>query len=438
MGIRPGGGGSAWWVVATQVFLLAPDASGRHEASLEDTLSHLDYARLFDTFHSWSHRYSRQYPNAVAERAALTAFYEVRPSSPMPPWARATTHACMALAESHRRGGVQSKGRADGVSVPGERLVRRDVGRVPRHAIAGVWRFRCALSEHGVAPKGGRPRRRGTRRSGLARKRRRHDDQEPGAGICRQAGAVDALSATRPSLSLQGMCGASWAFAAIGAVEGMHAIMTGSYVELSEQMLISCDHGHATKAKHDEGCHGGLPENGFGWIHMNGGVSMDRAYGRYTSGMTGSDGECTCCSERLGLCTEERHVCSRDVTCGGYFRVPNDETVLLDAVAQQPVAVGVDASPHTFMVYASGVYDDPTRHGSSKLNHAMLVVGYGSLDGVPYWKVPPAIPATRPAACGAHRLPRTSPPRGVRSSKTRGVRRGGMAATCSSDGASAL
>lgn len=47
---------------------------------LEDTLPHMEYARLFDAFHRWSRRNGKVYASAVEKRAALTSYYYVRAS----------------------------------------------------------------------------------------------------------------------------------------------------------------------------------------------------------------------------------------------------------------------------------------------------------------------------------------------------------------------
>jgi len=49
-----------------------------------------------------------------------------------------------------------------------------------------------------------------------------------------------------------------------------------------------------------------------------------------------------------------------------------------------PIAVGVDAMPITYTQYKSEIYKDPTC-GSNGLNHAMLLVGYGTENGEDYW-----------------------------------------------------
>lgn len=145
-------------------------------------------------------------------------------------------------------------------------------------------------------------------------------------------------------------------------------------------MLLSC--------KGDGGCGGGLPHNALGWVHGKGGLSSLAAY-PYASG-NGSAPACGCCGGAFGLCVEGQPECERALTCGGYFEVPTgDETLLLDAVAQQPVISGIDASPQEFMLYSSGVYrpGKPSGRGSGT-NHAVLIVGYGTDDrGVPFWKV---------------------------------------------------
>lgn len=55
-----------------------------------------------------------------------------------------------------------------------------------------------------------------------------------------------------------------------------------------------------------------------------------------------------------------------------------------------PVAVGIDASQTSFLLYANGVYDTWTCNKVA-INHVVIIVGYGSMmiggREVPYWKV---------------------------------------------------
>lgn len=61
-----------------------------------------------------------------------------------------------------------------------------------------------------------------------------------------------------------------------------------------------------------------------------------------------------------------------------------DEGDLKIAVYRQPVVTAVDATHSSFQLYRSGVYYEP-RCSSTRLDHALLVVGYGTLDGKDFW-----------------------------------------------------
>jgi hypothetical protein len=106
----------------------------------------------------------------------------------------------------------------------------------------------------------------------------------------------------------------------------------------------------------------------------------------------------------------KRHV----VTIDGYTDVPsNNEDLLLKAVAQQPVSVGICGSARAFQLYSQvqrqdhfvwspifkqqcpfiffliifsvrGIFDGPC---PTSLDHAVLIVGYASEGGKDYWIV---------------------------------------------------
>ena len=73
------------------------------------------------------------------------------------------------------------------------------------------------------------------------------------------------------------------------------------------------------------------------------------------------------------------------VKIGGGFYIPRDQELeMAKALVKHPIVIGLDASKASFMMYTEGVYRD-SQCSQEKINHYMLVVGYGNYDGVDYW-----------------------------------------------------
>ncbi|KAF8371687.1 hypothetical protein PRIPAC_78116 [Pristionchus pacificus] len=161
-----------------------------------------------------------------------------------------------------------------------------------------------------------------------------------------------------------GACGSDWAFSAIGALEGQHAIQKQNKLDLSEQNLIDC----STNGKNN-GCHGGSVADAFQYI-LKHGVNTESSYP-----YIGDEQTCKFRTDSVGE------------TMTSYTLVtPNDEELLKNAVAfKGPISVVIDANHASFQNYGGGIYYEPAC-SSSNVNLAMLVVGYGvDPKSGPYW-----------------------------------------------------
>eukprot|EP00913_Durusdinium_trenchii_P012028 g11300.t1 len=138
----------------------------------------------------------------------------------------------------------------------------------------------------------------------------------------------------------QGSCGSCWSFSTTGALEGAWQIATGTLTSLSEQQLVDCaDNGN-------KGCQGG---------------SMDLAFSYL---------------EKKNVCTEDSYPYqAAQGTC---------QESSCKAVAQQPVSVAIEADQEAFQLYKGGILGQEC---GTKLDHGVLLVGYGTDNGVDYWKV---------------------------------------------------
>ncbi|XP_068142438.1 digestive cysteine proteinase 1 [Drosophila tropicalis] len=168
----------------------------------------------------------------------------------------------------------------------------------------------------------------------------------------------------------QSVCGSCWSFGTIGHLEGAFFLKNGgNLVRLSQQALIDCSWGFG-----NNGCDGGEDFRVYQWMLKSGGVPTEEEYGPYL----GQDGYC--------------HVSNATLVAPitGFVNVTSNDpnAFKLALLKHGPLSVAIDASPKTFSFYSHGVYYEPEcKNDVDGLDHAVLAVGYGTINGEDYWLV---------------------------------------------------
>ncbi|KAG5671826.1 hypothetical protein PVAND_002001 [Polypedilum vanderplanki] len=168
----------------------------------------------------------------------------------------------------------------------------------------------------------------------------------------------------------QSVCGSCWSFGTIGAIEGAYFLNNGNkLVRLSQQALIDCSWGYG-----NNGCDGGEDFRAYQWMMKVGGVPTEESYGSYL----GQDGYC--------------HINNATLVAPikGFVNVTsNNENAFKIALYKNgPLSIAIDASKRTFSFYSHGVYyDESCGNTMDDLDHAVLAVGYGTMNGEVYFLI---------------------------------------------------
>ena len=194
--------------------------------------------------------------------------------------------------------------------------------------------------------------------------------QLPDSFDWRNRDGVDFVSPVRD----QAQCGSCYAFASMAMMESRLRILTNNSLQvvLSPQDVVGC-------SEYSQGCKGGFPYLIAGKYAQDFGVVEESCFP-----YTGKDSACipeTGCTRYYG--TDYYYI-------GGYYGACNEPQMRLELVNNGPIAVSFEVL-NDFMHYKGGIY----RHTGLTdrfnpweiTNHVVLVVGYGSEGGVPYWSV---------------------------------------------------
>lgn len=161
----------------------------------------------------------------------------------------------------------------------------------------------------------------------------------------------------------QGDCGSCWSFSATGAMESIYTIKTGIQVSFSEQELIDCSNKY-----NDMGCNGGTMTGAFRYAIDNG-----------------------ICHERDVPYDNTTHSCMKDSCKNKSFFtdckiLPSAAPLkMLRYIQNQPLSVAIQANHPMFKFYKSGIITS-IECGDTP-DHGVLIVGYGSENGIDYWLV---------------------------------------------------
>jgi len=174
-----------------------------------------------------------------------------------------------------------------------------------------------------------------------------------------QAGAVTPVKD-------QGQCGSCWSFSTTGSLEGAHQIATGELLSFSEQQLVDC----AYLKYGNYGCNGGLQSYAYNYYEAGHKAELEEVYP-----YRGVRGTCQYDESSATAVTVTSYA---DVT-------PNSVSDMMAALAQQPLAIAIEADKLVFQTYSTGVLSSDKC--GTNLDHAVLAVGYGTEAGQDYWLV---------------------------------------------------
>jgi len=175
----------------------------------------------------------------------------------------------------------------------------------------------------------------------------------------------------------QGDCGSCWTFSTIATVESAVAIKTGNLSKYSEQELVDCSHACVLEDGQqvcNQGCDGGWMWSALTDLISWKGEELESQY-KYT----GTTDKC----KRTDYTAYSPLA---NYTCLSGPKLANETMMAAFLAANGPLSIAMDAT--ILQSYTKGIIrpsdGDCTK---TQLDHAIVIVGYGSEGNVPFWIV---------------------------------------------------
>lgn len=169
----------------------------------------------------------------------------------------------------------------------------------------------------------------------------------------------------------QKQCGSCAAFATMAAVETCYKKVTGKFGDYSEQELLDCGlHG----ADGAYGCRGA-------WLQAYGTWIVDKKRKLMSERDYPYKGKCT------GRCPREKPFRQGAQVSDTFYTSNGDENMLKKLVYEKGAVMIALNADCAFAHYAGGIFSRCGQNSKRSVNHAVVVVGYGSEGGQDFWLI---------------------------------------------------